>query len=503
MSTQVYPRLFGAIMIIITSASVAVAQPAGERDSTGEGSMARDGSGTSWLPDSSPMFMIHRQDGPWMLMAHENAFLQYLRDSGQRGAHQTGSINWWMAMAERNAGRGRLALRGMISLEPWTIGGCGYPDLLASGEVCEGEAIHDRQHPHDLFMEISAKYDAPIRGTTRWQVYGGPAAEPALGPTAYAHRVSAMSNPLAPIAHHWLDSTHVSFGVITGGVYGKRWKVESSAFNGREPDENRKDFDFGALDSVSGRVWFLPISNLALQVSAGHLKEAEAGDRSAPRRDVNRATASATYNCVFSKAVWASTVAWGRNAEENHATQALLAETVVTRADRDSWYGRFEVVGKTAHDLDVATGMLACIGCPTIQTFTVQKLQGGYTHYFEAGAFRPGVGVIASAGFVPDPLRGAYGNTVNTGIGVYLTLRPAMMSPVASAGAVGSGGGRTMVIVQTAFDPTKLTCKAGFDPARAPSTTFEGKRYYFCSTEDRDKFLTDPKMSLSMMPPRQ
>jgi YHS domain-containing protein len=58
------------------------------------------------------------------------------------------------------------------------------------------------------------------------------------------------------------------------------------------------------------------------------------------------------------------------------------------------------------------------------------------------------------------------------------------------------------VMVQTAYDPTKLTCPAGFDATSAPSTTYEGKRYYFCSAEDRDRFLTDPKMSLSMTPPK-
>jgi hypothetical protein len=128
----------------------------------------------------------------------------------------------------------------MFSAEPWTVGRCGYPDLLASGEECRGEAIHDRQHPHDLPMELSAEYDAPIARDVRWQVYGGPSAEPALGPVAYPHRVSAMPNPIAPITHHWIDSTHVSFGVVTGGVYGTRWKAETSLFNGREPDDNRK-----------------------------------------------------------------------------------------------------------------------------------------------------------------------------------------------------------------------------------------------------------------------
>jgi YHS domain-containing protein len=464
--------------------------------------MAREGSGTSWLPDASPMYMRHLQKGPWMLMGHENAFVQFLSESGDRGDDQAGSINWVMGMAERMVGSGHLGLRGMFSLEPWTIRGCGYPDLLASGEQCRGETIHDRQHPHDLAMEMSAEYDAPLARDLRWQVYGGPSAEPALGPVAYPHRVSAMPNPVAPLTHHWLDSTHVSFGVVTGGVYAKRWKIETSAFNGREPDEHRKDFDFGALDSVSGRVWFLPTSKVALQMSGGHLSEAEAGDAGAafalgasaprePRRDVNRVTASATFHQMSADRVSASTFAWGRNSESGEATNALLIETNVTFRDREVWFGRLEVAQKTPHDLDVP---------PTKDTFTVSKIQGGYTHYISAmTGFKAGVGAAVSAGIVPGDLKAAYGGRVNPGFAIFLALRPAAMAMGPAAG----GGARTMVMVQTAYDPAKLTCPAGFDPRGAARTVYEGKTYYFCSAADRDRFLTDPKMSLSMMPPKQ
>jgi YHS domain-containing protein len=467
--------------------------------------LMREGSGTSWLPDASPRYMVHLQRGPWMLMGHNNLFIQFLHESGRRGANQTGSINWVMGMADRNVAKGHLQLRAMFSVEPWTIGGCGYPDLLASGEQCRGETIHDRQHPHDLPMEMSAEYDAPLRGTMRWQIYGGPAGEPALGPVAYPHRVSAMPNPIAPITHHWLDSTHISFGVVTGGVYGKRWKVEASAFNGREPDEKRKDLDFAALDSVSGRVWLLPIPSLALQFSAGRLKEAEAGEGIEPRRDVNKVTASVTYHRVGGRTAWASTLSWGRNSELEHGTDAFLAETNFTLADRDTWFGRFELAGKTAHDLDIHRFVQTCTDCIDLETFAVSKLQGGYTRYVGLRGLRAGVGGVISAGIVPTELRFAYGSRVNTGIGVFLTLRPAAMSLDALAGHTGeaSAGGPTMVMVQTAFDPSKLTCASPVNLETASKTTYEGKTYYFCSAADRDKFLADPKMSLSMMPPKQ
>lgn len=388
---------------------------------------AREASGTAWLPDATPMYGIHRAAGEWQLMGHGASFVQFLHDSGERGHAQFASINWVMAMADRTLAGGRLGLRGMLSLEPWTIQGCGYPDLLATGERCDGEPIHDRQHQHDLLMEIAAEYDRPLAGAVRWQVYGGLAAEPALGPVAYPHRISAMPNLLAPITHHWLDATHITFGVVTGGLYGGRWKAEVSAFNGREPDEERTDLDLAPLDSVSGRVWFLPTANLAMQLSAGRLNDAEPGEDGDFRTDVTRVTASGTYHrLVGNEQIWATTAAWGRNEEDDHATNAFLIETNLTLADRDSWFGRFEIVGKTAHDLDLhASGLADADGT---KTFTVAKLQGGYTRSITTWkGLRSGLGASVSAGFVPSALQAVYGSRVNAGIGVYFTVRPSLM----------------------------------------------------------------------------
>jgi len=479
--------------------------------------MAREGSGTAWLPDTTPMYAIHWQRGPWQFMAHENAFVEFLHESGDRGDDQFGSINWMMGMARRNAGKGRVMFQGMFSAEPWTIRGCGYPDLLASGEQCKGEKIHDRQHPHDLLMEISAEYDAPLKGPVRWQVYGGPVGEPALGPVAYPHRISGMPNPLASISHHWLDSTHITFGVVSAGIYANRWKAEASVFNGREPDERRANVDFDALDSVSGRLWLLPTSKLALQVSAGKLTEAEASEDGGLGIDVTRATASATYHSAFREnSIWATTIAWGRNEESGHASNALLVETNLTFDDRHTWFGRFEAVSKTAHDLALSE---------STEDSTVAKLQGGYTRYLATWkGLKPGVGASLSAGLVPERLKAAYGSRVNAGFGVFVAFRPAAMmmhggngavnAPVdhsqhtmprsaPPAGAARTPAGHTMVMVQTALDPAKLSCSPKIDPKESPRTTYQGKIYYFCSVKERDEFLTDPAMSLSMMPPKQ
>src|SRR5262245_20561728 len=204
---------------------------------------ARDGSGTSWLPDASPMQGLMTQRGSWMLMLHGNGFLEFIKTGSDRGDDQFGSINWLMGAGQREIASGQLQLRGMISAEPATVGRCGYPALLQTGEFCNGTSLHDRQHPHDLFMELAADYRRAINESVAVERDGGPAGEPALGPPAFPHRLSAMPNPIAPISHHWLDSTHISFGVVTGGLYGKKWKAEASAFNGREPDDRRYNLD--------------------------------------------------------------------------------------------------------------------------------------------------------------------------------------------------------------------------------------------------------------------
>jgi len=381
---------------------------------------SREGSGTSWLPDETPMYAFHSEAGGWMVMTHGNAFVQYLHETGDRGSHQLGSVNWLMAAGARPLGTSRVTVRGMVSLEPFTIAGCGYPDLLASGEVCRGQSIHDRQHPHDLFMELAAAYERDLTRGLRLQVYGGPAGEPALGPVAFPHRISAMVNPLAPLTHHWLDATHITYGVVTAGVFTTRWKAEASVFNGREPDENRTGFDFGAMDSISARVSFAPAREWAIQASASHLNEAEAGHAGEPRTDVTRVTASAIYHRRLGPGrMWASTIAWGRNDERDRsATDALLTETSVTIDQRDVWFGRFELADKSAHDLDVPGGER--------ETFATAKLQVGYTRYLaEWNGLQPGYGAEISAGFVPESLSPIYGRQFNPGFAIYVTLRPA------------------------------------------------------------------------------
>src|SRR5712691_4882342 len=279
-------------------------------------SHSREGSGTSWMPDSSPVFAHHLMAGDWVLMLHYWATAGYDDQWSDRGSRRFLSTNWIMGMASHPLLGGQLTFRSMLSAEPATMGGSkGFPLLLQSGETYGGVPLHDRQHPHDLFMETAAMYRRPIGDVFGIELYAAASGEPALGPTAFMHRVSAMNNPLPPIGHHWQDSTHISFGVLTAGVYNKFAKLEGSIFHGSEPDEDRWNFDLGPLDSWSGRISVNPTGETSFQISYGFVK-------ARPGETPHRVTASGT---------WASddlslTAIWGRNVESGRSSDSALIE---------------------------------------------------------------------------------------------------------------------------------------------------------------------------------
>ena len=388
----------------------------------------RESSGTAWLPDASPMHALHGQGAGWELMLHGSLYIHYLDDGGERGREQFGSTNWAMGMARRPVLGGDMTLRAMLSADPVTADECGYPDLLATGEFCDEEPLHDRQHPHDVWMELTAVYERAIAENLAIQLYGGPVGEPALGPVAFPHRISSFPNPIAPIGHHWLDSTHIAFGVATAGLYGRRWKAEASLFNGREPDGDRFDLDLDALNSFAGRLWLMPSEGWALQVSAGRLNDAEVHEVGDPRIDLTRMTMSATYHRPLARnGLWANSMAWGRNREGSTATQALLLETEVNLAERDLFYGRLEIVEKTGHDLVLPEELEEL-------RFTVGKLGLGYVRQLEPIAgLAPGVGAGVTLARVPAGLESFYGSRSPAGLQLFFRLRPVPMGSDAHA----------------------------------------------------------------------
>jgi len=336
--------------------------------------MNRNGSGTGWLPDASPMYGNMYHSKKWMYMLHGNLFLRYnsqdFTNKGTRGGDKVDAPNWLMFMGQRKIGdNGLFHFNTMLSLDAVTMGNSGYPLLFQSGEAYKGKPLVDRQHPHDLFSELSVSYAHSFSAKTGAFVYIAYPGEPALGPVAFMHRPSALYNPDAPLSHHWVDATHVSFGVATLGVRAGRFKLEGSSFTGREPNEKRFDFDAPKFDSWSTRLSFNPSVNWALQVSNGFLKSPEALQ---PEEDIHRTTASAIYSLPLRNegsfnaiALWAMNKTKGYNGEN-----AVLLEGSF-RPNRLALYGRYEYVQKSVEELNLDELLYGHDALFPVHTFTV------------------------------------------------------------------------------------------------------------------------------------
>ena len=409
--------------------------------------LAREGSGTGWLPAAAPLEAHHAEAGGWELMLHENAFLHYMDETGERGGRHFGSVNWLMGMARRDVAGGRLTLRAMGSLEPLTVGKCGYPNLLQTGELCNGRPIVNGQHPHDLFMEVSARYERAWTSSLGIQLYAAAVGEPALGPVSFPHRPSAAWSPVAPIGHHWMDASHISFGVATAGLYGRRWKLEGSVFNGREPDEDRYGFDFGPMESYSGRLTVAPTDRWALQVSAASLADAHLhvgvptpgrglcpasaachpiGQIADAQLDVVRITASVLHHRPLGRrGAWDWAFVWGRNAEDGHQpTMAFLAETSLDLDGRHVVFARGEHVEKSDHDLAIPLASDVDVYQETI--FRIQKWTAGAARRLPDLGAGPALslGGGASLTMIPDALEEAYGGTSSVGWFAFVRVSP-------------------------------------------------------------------------------
>jgi hypothetical protein len=334
--------------------------------------MNRNGSGTGWLPDSTPMYgyMIHSKK--WMYMIHGNIFIRYnhqdVTNKGTRGNEKWDAPNWLMAMGQRRVGRkGLFHFSTMFSLDNVIAGGSGYPLLFQTGETFEGKPLVDRQHPHDLFSELSISYSYAVNSKTDLYIYLGYPGEPAIGSVAFMHRISSLYNPDAPLSHHWNDGTHITFGVATAGIRYDKFKLEGSSFTGREPDENRYDLDMPRFDSYSGRLSFNPNSNLAFQLSQGFIKSPEVLK---PAEDVSRTTASVIYSKPLRTNNFITTTAlWGLNKSHGDEHAVLLEASLLL--NRLALYSRYEWVQKSVDELDLNETMFGHDASFNVNAFTL------------------------------------------------------------------------------------------------------------------------------------
>jgi hypothetical protein len=355
------------------------------------------------MTGQTPKDAMPEMGGPaWHVMDLGVLSLTWNDQGGPSGDSSFESGNWNMLHAGRALGPGRISLMMMNSLEPATYPARGSPELFQTGESYHGEPLVDRQHPHDFFMNLSATYRMSLAADAAGWLQLAPVGEPASGPIAFMHRASAGDNPAAPLGHHWQDSTHISFHVVTLGG-GWRWlSLEGSVFRGREPDEHRWDIEGGRIDSAAGRATFDFGSGWSAEVSYAFLKSPEALEPG----DTHRTTAAFYYGAAGDRP-FAATIVWGRNDESGGASQSVLLEAAWQATAKDQIYTRAEGVEKdllllATKRLPPLRGPLAKIGAATV----------GYSRTLKIfSAWRVGVGGDVTFYSFPDSLRPAYGSS--------------------------------------------------------------------------------------------
>ncbi|MCH5597450.1 hypothetical protein [Niabella ginsengisoli] len=384
--------------------------------------MTRNGSGTSWLPDNSPMYAYMFHSKKWMYMIHGNVFLRYnkqdLFNKGERGGQKFDAPNMVMLMGQRQVGKkGLFHFNSMFSLDPLTVGEAGYPLLFQTGETYKGQPLIDKQHPHDLISELSVSYAHAINKKSDVFLYLAYPGEPALGPAAFVHRPSGFFNPDAPLSHHWVDATHITFGVATLGYRYGNWKIEGSSFTGREPNENRYNFDKPRFDSWSGRLSFNPSPKWALQASHGFIKQPEILHLN---EDVHRTTASAIYSLQNKNESYTNVTAlWGLNKTKGHTGENAILVEGAHSFKKTTIYGRYEWVQKSSEELGLDEDVF-----DHNALFPVHALTTGTSYdLFKTGNTRIAVGGQLSI-YVPDQkLAPLYGKSPIAGQ-IYLRIYP-------------------------------------------------------------------------------
>lgn len=377
--------------------------------------MTREASGTSWQPDTSAHSGLHVMEGDWMFMGHTHLNGVYDWQQGPRGDTDTFLSGMLMGMANRHFGSGdTVQFRAMLSPEP-LMGKSGYPLLLATGETANGVTpLVDRQHPHDLFMELSGTYSHALTQADSLYLYAGLPGEPAFGPPAFMHRQSILDSPEAPISHHWLDSTHITEGVVTVGYIHDLWKIETSRFRGREPDQFRYNVEHGALDSTSARLSFNPTREWSLQASWADQISPE---QLQPDKNEKRLSASAIYTHQLGEHTWwSTTLAWGRrHSTGDEALNAYIVESALKPADLWTVFARAE---HERNDELITVGPLqgAVYGVGKTSLGVIRDLQ--LSQHVTVGA-----GALYAFNFVPQALATLYGRSDPQGAMVFLRLK--------------------------------------------------------------------------------
>jgi hypothetical protein len=314
------------------------------------------------------------------------------------------SQNWLMGAIERRGPVWQIRALTMLTFEPFSLDAIGSPQVFQTGETYRNTPIIDFQHPHDLMMQLGADVSRTA-GAATLGIGAALVGTPPIGPAPFMHRPSGTENPQAPLGHHYLDSTHVTHGVVTASARAAGLGVEASVFQGREPDERRTDLDLGRLDSHALRLSWSRGAWTA-QVSSAWLHQPE---RLSPY-DATKRTVSVAHALALGGGSLAWMAAAGQNREVFGHLESYLLEGTWRLPDRWAVYSRAELVDKDILDAGFhPVGVGHTHRQSRVGAFTLGGTRDLLTHRW--GTL--GLGADVTGYRVPANLKDGYGSPVS------------------------------------------------------------------------------------------
>ena len=361
----------------------------------------------------------------WQTTLDARVFAQYMRSGTLRGADGFGSANWFMAGARQQSDQRSLSANLMFSLEPVTLGECGYPRLLTPGFICFEHALEDRQHTHPLIMAINASLEQRF-GSVAVTVSPGLAGEPAFGPIAYFHRRSAAYDPISPLTHDRFNPVHTAYGLVNAAIQTGRLRLEGSVFNGTAHDDDAYDLDLAPMHSYAGRVqWSLGRSSLA-QFSVGSLQPSPGGGHHGSTDERMMVYSAALESAPNSMGAMAYTLGVAAHRMAGETEYSGLAELLWSKSAH-SLFARAELTERVEYDVLIvidSTGAHQHTEIP--RRFDLGEVAAGYA--FRMPIWRgieTSIGARASVNTIPSYLRPRYDASRGFAFAFFTSIRPA------------------------------------------------------------------------------
>lgn len=316
--------------------------------------------------------------------------------------HKVYANNEFLTLAQVGSHCDTLNFRSIFSVEPGTIGKCGYPLLFSTGYTANGiTELLNAYPPLDFVTELSGSYVHQWQNVRLYGYFGLPGA-PVLN-LLPQQRIAEFFMPTGSITHRYMTSTDIVYGVGSAGldIYGIC--LEGSLFTGKSQDERYWKVKKPHFDSFGVRLSYCYEDAFSFQVSYGHIKDTDPVELCVKNK---RFLVSAAYNVVTDTSLWNTTIAYAHNHYcPGESLHSALFESCYILCDRHIVFGRYEYTQTDAPLAYKAREDVADM------FYKVQKIGLGYRYQFQPIMHALwSLGVSGDVSLVPSNLKQVYGN---------------------------------------------------------------------------------------------